>query len=183
MANQQLIDYIKQQIQQGTDKEQIKQVLISNGWKEEDIEAGFEATMSKDDDASVQLEQPPKLLRVMRTITVVLTILGGIPLVFLGVAALIMGDVVLGRLWSSIIGAGVIIIGISGFIFAYGLAKFKKWALIWMVVSIILIYIFNAISVYLTSRSLFISVLTPLLVNFFPILATVYFWKLRKWFT
>ena len=47
----------------------------------------------------------------------------------------------------------------------------------------ILIYIFNAISVYLTSRSLFISVLTPLLVNFFPILATVYFWKLRKWFT
>jgi len=32
MVNQQLLDYIKQQTQQGINNEQIKQSLLANGW-------------------------------------------------------------------------------------------------------------------------------------------------------
>lgn len=41
MANQQLLDYIKQQVQQGINSEQIKQSLIANGWQNTDIEEAF----------------------------------------------------------------------------------------------------------------------------------------------
>ena len=41
MINQQLLDYIKQQIQQGVSQEQIKNSLIANGWQQQDVEEGF----------------------------------------------------------------------------------------------------------------------------------------------
>jgi hypothetical protein len=41
MINQQSLDYIKQQLQQGTNKEQIKNSLIANGWQTQDIEEAF----------------------------------------------------------------------------------------------------------------------------------------------
>lgn len=41
MTNQQLLDYIKQQLQQGVNREQIKSSLMTNGWQEQDIEEGF----------------------------------------------------------------------------------------------------------------------------------------------
>ena len=41
MANQQLLDYIKQQLQQGVSQDQIKNSLMSNGWQSQDIEDGF----------------------------------------------------------------------------------------------------------------------------------------------
>lgn len=41
MVNQQLLDYIKQQSQQGISQEQIKSSLMSSGWQEKDIEEGF----------------------------------------------------------------------------------------------------------------------------------------------
>lgn len=41
MINQQIIDYIKQQIQQGISQEQIKNSLMANGWQPQDIEEGF----------------------------------------------------------------------------------------------------------------------------------------------
>ncbi len=41
MVNQQLLDYIKQQSQQGTNNEQIKQSLLANGWQNADIEEAF----------------------------------------------------------------------------------------------------------------------------------------------
>ena len=43
MVNQQLLDYIKQQIQQGINSEQIKQSLLANGWQGADIEEAFSA--------------------------------------------------------------------------------------------------------------------------------------------
>lgn len=46
MANQQLLDYIKQQLQQGVSKEQIKNSLIANGWQEEDINEAFSLASS-----------------------------------------------------------------------------------------------------------------------------------------
>jgi len=41
MVNQQLLDYIKQQTQQGISKEQIKSSLIANNWEEQDIDEAF----------------------------------------------------------------------------------------------------------------------------------------------
>ncbi len=44
MINQQLLTYIKQQLQQGINNEQIKQSLIIKGWQVGDIEKAFSAT-------------------------------------------------------------------------------------------------------------------------------------------
>lgn len=41
MVNQQLLDYIKQQLQQGVSQEQIKSSLMANGWQAQDIEEAF----------------------------------------------------------------------------------------------------------------------------------------------
>jgi len=41
MVNQQLLDYIKQQLQQGINKEQIKSSLMASGWQAQDIEEAF----------------------------------------------------------------------------------------------------------------------------------------------
>src|SRR3989344_5522461 len=41
MVNQQLLDYIKQQTQQGVNNEQSKQSLLANGWQSADIEEAF----------------------------------------------------------------------------------------------------------------------------------------------
>ena len=55
MINQQILDYIKQQLQQGVSREQIKSSLITNGWSENDINEAF-ATLSTN---SVPLPQSP----------------------------------------------------------------------------------------------------------------------------
>ena len=43
MVNQQLLDYIKQQLGQNVSKEQIKNSLVGNGWLASDVEEGFSA--------------------------------------------------------------------------------------------------------------------------------------------
>ncbi len=43
MVNQQLLNYIKQQLQQGISKEQIKSSLMTKGWQAQDIDEGFNA--------------------------------------------------------------------------------------------------------------------------------------------
>ena len=45
MINQQLLDYIKQQIQQGTDREKINNSLMANGWQASDIKEAFDSIM------------------------------------------------------------------------------------------------------------------------------------------
>jgi hypothetical protein len=46
MVNQQLLDYIKQQLEQNVSKEQIKGSLLTNGWLASDVEEGFTVVMS-----------------------------------------------------------------------------------------------------------------------------------------
>lgn len=41
MVNQQLLNYIKQQLQQGVSQEQIKSSLMANGWQAQDIDEAF----------------------------------------------------------------------------------------------------------------------------------------------
>ena len=45
MINQQLLDYIKQQIQQGADREKINNSLMANGWQTSDIKEAFDSIM------------------------------------------------------------------------------------------------------------------------------------------
>jgi hypothetical protein len=45
MINQQLVDFIKQQLQVGSTKEKISNQLLTNGWTLQDIEEGFRATV------------------------------------------------------------------------------------------------------------------------------------------
>jgi len=46
MINQQLLDYIKQQLQQGVSKEEVKNSLMSGGWQAQDIEEGFSSVLN-----------------------------------------------------------------------------------------------------------------------------------------
>lgn len=46
MTNQQLLDYIKQRLQQGVAKEEIKNALLAQGWQEEDIDEAFYSASS-----------------------------------------------------------------------------------------------------------------------------------------
>ena len=43
MINQQLLDYIRQQLQQGTDREKINNSLMANGWQAPDIKEAFDS--------------------------------------------------------------------------------------------------------------------------------------------
>ncbi|MEI7810449.1 MAG: hypothetical protein WCI41_02735 [bacterium] len=43
MVNQQLLDFIKEQLQKGISKEVISKELLSNGWMSQDVEEGFNA--------------------------------------------------------------------------------------------------------------------------------------------
>ena len=55
MINQQILDFIKQQLQQGVSREQIKSSLMTNGWSENDINEAF-TNLSNN---SVPLPQSP----------------------------------------------------------------------------------------------------------------------------
>lgn len=57
MANQQLLDYIKQQLEQGASTEQIKSAIIARGWKESDMNEAF-AALSQDSTSSPLTESP-----------------------------------------------------------------------------------------------------------------------------
>lgn len=56
MVNQQLLDNIKQQLQQGISREQIKNSLMAKGWRAQDIDAAFSVMSSLD---SQRQSSPP----------------------------------------------------------------------------------------------------------------------------
>lgn len=41
MANQQLLDYIMQQLKQGAERETIKNSLLGQGWQQKDLDEAF----------------------------------------------------------------------------------------------------------------------------------------------
>ncbi|MEW5805544.1 MAG: hypothetical protein AB1721_02380 [Patescibacteria group bacterium] len=59
MVTQELIDYIKKQLEQGLGRDQIKQTLLSNGWQEQDVAKGFTAVDSETNLANLEV-QPEK---------------------------------------------------------------------------------------------------------------------------
>ena len=61
MINQQLLDYVKQQLQNGVSKEQIKSNLLSNGWQESDINEAFALVDSLMSSTVSQISNSPQL--------------------------------------------------------------------------------------------------------------------------
>jgi len=83
MINQQLLDYIKQQLQQGRSKEQIKSSLLANGWLSSDIEEAFNFLASPNqpimpNNLSSQSFFPQPSRGLNKTLFIVISIIGGI---------------------------------------------------------------------------------------------------------
>jgi hypothetical protein len=83
MVNQQLLDYIKQQSQQGVNKEQIKSSLLANGWLASDVEEAFNSSVSPSqsiapNDLSSQSFSPQSSKGLNKTLLIVISIIGGI---------------------------------------------------------------------------------------------------------
>lgn len=54
MMNPQLLDFIKQQTDKGASKEEIKKMLLVNGWTSQDVEEGFSVVSSQDSQVTSQ---------------------------------------------------------------------------------------------------------------------------------
>jgi|GEM_PF-5082803 len=80
MVNQQLLDYIKKQLQQGISREQIKSSLMTNGWQEEDIKEGFNALNSSvptEQFSNFSNKKPLGISKTLMTSLVGIIIIGG----------------------------------------------------------------------------------------------------------
>ena len=65
MTNQQMLDYIKQQLQQGVNNEAIKTSLIANGWQSADVEEAFKLITTQSQLSQSDIAQPPKSFNKM----------------------------------------------------------------------------------------------------------------------
>ena len=79
MINQQILDYIKQQLQQGVSQEGIKKSLIANGWQTIDVEEGLNSVMSSNQSSQSSPVQPPKSFNKLRLLAI-----SGIGLLLIG---------------------------------------------------------------------------------------------------
>jgi len=91
MVNQQLLDYIKQQLQQGISKEQIKSSLITNGWQARDIDEAFSSSpsiqpLAPSDTPSQSFSSQPSR-RLNKTLLAIVSIIGGVLIIGGGVFA------------------------------------------------------------------------------------------------
>jgi len=134
MINQQLIDYIKQQMQQGVSLDNIKNTLRSNGWGDADIDQAFNNLATPLSGApSVPADQifRPKGVKVIS----VLYFLGSLLALGFGVSSLFGAN-----LFTQILGAGFfgklfviggiifIVLGVLGISVGIGLWKYKSWS-------------------------------------------------------
>src|SRR3989344_1383186 len=74
MTNQQMLDYIKQQLQQGVNNEAIKTSLIANGWQSADIEEAFRLIATQGQLSQSDIAQQPKSFN--KTILLTITVIG-----------------------------------------------------------------------------------------------------------
>lgn len=136
MINQQLLDYIKQQTQQGISPDNIKNALHSNGWTEADIDEAFNNSVTPityNGVASIQTNQISKP-RGVRVISI-LYFLGSLLALGFGALALsgasfftqILGTGFFGKFFA-IGGVIFIALGVLGIFMGVGLWRYKNWA-------------------------------------------------------
>lgn len=82
MINQPLLDYIKQQLQQGVSREQIKSSLLTNAWEAQDIDEGFntiDVSFQSGEYSNFLTKAPTKIWKIILVSVVgVLFIIGGV---------------------------------------------------------------------------------------------------------
>ncbi len=131
MINQQIIDYIKQQLQQGVSSENIKNSLRTNGWAEADIEQAFNSLSAPLNSTPISPISRPKGVKVIS----VLYFLGSLLAFGFGVLAIFGAN-----FFTQVLGAGFfgkffaigkivfIALGILGISVGIGLWRYKNWA-------------------------------------------------------
>jgi hypothetical protein len=80
MINQQLLDYIKQQLQQGISREQIKSSLMANGWQAQDIDEGLNAINTSappEQYSNFSTKAPMKIWKIILVSIVGILLVGG----------------------------------------------------------------------------------------------------------
>ena len=80
MVNQQLLDYIKQQTQQGANREQIKSSLMANGWQAQDIEESFTALnfpVSPEQNPAILAKSPMAVWKIVMASLIGVAVIGG----------------------------------------------------------------------------------------------------------
>lgn len=80
MVNQQMLDYIKQQMQQGASQEQIKNSLMANGWQQQDVEEGFNNIVAQSTPSSfsaIPVAASSGTWKIIAGIVIGVAILGG----------------------------------------------------------------------------------------------------------
>ncbi len=77
MINQQLLDYIKQQTEQGINNEDIKKSLLASGWQEADIQSAFNSSVSSTSGQTKPVRRFKKMWLVIIAIAAGALIIGG----------------------------------------------------------------------------------------------------------
>ncbi len=80
MINQQILDYIKQQLQQGVSREQIKSSLMTNGWQTQDIEESFAAVnfpVSPEQNPAILAKSPMAMWKIITASLIGVAVIGG----------------------------------------------------------------------------------------------------------
>jgi hypothetical protein len=177
MPNQQLLDYIKQQLRAGSSAEQIKQDLLSSGWQEANVNEALSVLSPQpvqNENPASQIPSPSRPIAPADTnskiplpvrIIALLMLLGGLLSLFASVYEIFENltnpsPLILPLSVSipNILLAGIIIV------VAFGLSNMRKWALYFMVVSAglsILSFLFGIIFLH-SALSLYWIIITVL---------------------
>lgn len=196
MISDQLLNYIKQQKQDGVSDTQIREMLVSQGWQNQDLDEAFSHSSIQLDQGTLQ-EKSQELVdatdgasknsvsekgRKVRTPLIVViiawlmligglfTLLGVLPFLFLGGFAKV-GILLLIGIINLIKGVGLVVV-------SFGIRHMKRWALYTFTVLTVLAVLVT-IYTYLTSQN---KELTEFVDVGIQAVVTIYFWSISKRF-
>lgn len=128
MINQQLLDYIKQQLAQGVAKETINTNLLSQGWQQGDLNEAFYATEKQDENSSLAFSKLPKKIYMNKTLNFILMIIELLATGFFGMIVVFVLS------WSEslvLLYTGYISFAALGGFISYRATKNLSWPFLW----------------------------------------------------
>lgn len=176
--NNDLINYIKQCREQNISDEQIRTALSSAGWKEEDINDGFNPNSVPAAPVAPAIQQGMPKAPVFVKVVAWIMLLGGILRLLISAPVFLLG---LGFQSIAIILAGILAVltGIGLIIASFGLRKMRKWGL----------YVFTIITGLSLISSIYSAITDPkvkiwqvIVVLLIQVAILVDFWTFRKKF-
>jgi len=156
MINQQLFDYIKQQLQQGAANEDIKAMLRSSGWPDADIEDAFSglSPASGNNFNLANKNLKPKAFRIISVVFFLTALLELLSSAFyllyinqyIALASVPFLNISLSTVYS--IPITLIILGILNIIMGIGLWRYKNWGRLMAIIFSSLIIIYTIYALY-----------------------------------